>query len=90
MQIHFEEISLSDSTDKDGHCKDQTLDLIDGSRVAEKSNNYISFCGSAIPSIDFVTESEVARIWLKSDLSPEKVTGNEKYMIKFRSRFSTK
>ena len=35
----------------DGHCTMQTLDLIDGDRVSEMSNNYISFCGTALPSI---------------------------------------
>lgn len=85
VQIHFDLISLSEETNQDGHCKTQMIDLIDGSRISETTNNYISFCGHSLPSIDFVTETEVARIWLKSDLPKELVTGEEKYRIKFKS-----
>ena len=60
MQLSFETIALADKTytQDEEICLYQSLDLIDGPRVAEDDNNYISFCGRHTPSIDFISEGE--------------------------------
>jgi len=86
VQLSFETIALADKTytQDEEICLYQSLDLIDGPRVAEDDNNYISFCGRHTPSIDFISEGEVMRVYLRSDVSTALSNGDEKYKLKFR------
>ena len=73
VQLSFETLALADKTPDeygDGTCLYQSVDLIDGPRIAEDDNNYISFCGRHTPSIDFISEGE-GRNWSRMYFNPE-------------------
>ena len=47
-------------------------------------SDYISFCGTHRPSIDFISTNETMRVFLKSNIKPTKVTGEERFLLKYR------
>ena len=47
-------------------------------------SEYISFCGTHRPSIDFISTNETMRVFLKSNVKPTKVTGEERFLLKYR------
>merc|ERR1712113_994420 len=84
VQVHFDQVFLSNDKDEFENCLSQSLNLIDG---AEKNHetDYISFCGEHRPSIDFVSTNETMRVLLNSNVSKKDITGEERFLIKFRS-----
>ena len=87
VQITFDQLLLSDYRDEDDNCVNQSLDLIDGSH-REVESSYISFCDVHRPSIDFVSTNETMRVLLKSQMKKKDLTGEERFMLKYRFIFS--
>lgn len=84
VQVHFDQILLSDVRDEYENCLKQSIDLVDGIERKIESD-YISFCGTHRPSIDFISTNETMRVFLKSNIKPSKVTGEERFLLKYRS-----
>ena len=83
VQITFDQLLLSDYRDEEDNCVNQSLDLIDGTDRNVESN-YISFCDVHRPSIDFVSTNSTMRVLLKSQMKKKDMTGEERFMLKYR------
>lgn len=84
VQVHFDQVFLSNNKDEFENCLSQSIDLIDGAEQIHETD-YISFCGEHRPSIDFISSNETMRILLNSNLPKKDATGEERFLIKFRS-----